>query len=136
MYTAPQAGLPAVYTCTHTLRLTRLHTLMAASKTQICGGHSPLRTRRYRAHLYKLSLHESIFIFVNVVTQTRVFSARRARMHSSCDLARACPVCWHVGGMECVRNGAHTSSSRPALRLAWRTAGKCTAEQQGRNADK
>lgn len=40
-----------------------------------------------------------------------------AHTQTWCDLAQACAACWQVGGMECLRNCAHTLSSRPNASL-------------------
>lgn len=101
------------HTQTHTHILTHILKKRKYAACFLCYTHR--QTLKHRTHLCKLSLPENIFIVCKGAHTNRLFHSYCIHTHTSCDLAQACPVCWQVRGTECVRNDAHTSSSRPSL---------------------
>lgn len=131
VYTAPQAGLPAVYTCAqthadaHTLKRARAHTLnemRAACCLSLCAKRAHANAQQIRITSASVKTKQNTY-FTNA---DALIDSHCKHAHTPCDLVWACLACWQVGRTECVRSGAHTLSSRRLMfKLASYALGEC-----------
>lgn len=128
VYTAPQAGLPAVYTCAqthadaHTLKRACAHTLNEM-RAACYLSFSLCKHKTNPYHLHLCEKKNTYFTNADALIDSHCKHA-----HTPCDLVWSCLPCWQVGRTECVRSGAHTLSSR---RLMFKLASYALGEYAG-----